>query len=386
MVRRSPPRNSVRRSRRHLVAAVVVGGLVMLAVVIAVIASNTPGAKATSTTATAESASSTISTAIATTQAMTTVGKINITTTTATTATVSGLSLMVEPYAGPTPLYALLRSARKTVDLVMYELEDMQAEAILAQDEARGVKVRVLLDKSYVGKYNQAAFSYLQAHQVAVRWAPSHFQLTHEKAMVIDDKTAAIMTLNFTAQYYSSSRDFAVIDTKAADVSAIETTFTRDWAGSTGTAPKGVDLLWSPGSEQALLDLISSSHHSLLVENEEMGDAAVTGALEAAARRGVKVEVVMTRQTSWSKAFDALTAAGVVVRTYAASAPLYIHAKAIVVDPGYPGDEVFIGSQNFSVTSLLRNRELGIITSDSAMITTVASVLEQDAAGGALWR
>ena len=117
-----------------------------------------------------------------------------------------------------------------------------------------------------------------------------------------------------------------------------------------------------------------------------MGDAAVTGALEAAARRGVKVEVVMTRQTSWSKAFDALTAAGVVVRTYAASAPLYIHAKAIVVDPGYPGDEVFIGSQNFSVTSLLRNRELGIITSDSAMITTVASVLEQDAAGGALWR
>ncbi len=364
----------------------VVGGLVVLAIVIAAIASSAGGTKTTSNSTVASGTSSSISTATAATQAIAGDANSGVAVTTTATATASELALVVEPDAGFTPLYALLRSARKSVDLVMYELEDSQVESILAQDEARGVKVQVLLDKSYVGKYNQAAFSYLQAHQVAVRWAPSHFQLTHEKAMVIDDKTAAIMTLNFTAQYYSSTRDFAVIDTNAADVAAIEATFAIDWAGSSVTAPKGADLLWSPGSEQALLDLISSSHHSLLVENEEMGDAAVTGALEAAARHGVQVEVVMTRQASWSKAFDALVAAGVAVRTYAASAPLYIHAKAIVVDPGYPGAEAFLGSQNFSLTSLLHNRELGIITSDSAVITAVASVLQQDAAAGTPWR
>jgi phosphatidylserine/phosphatidylglycerophosphate/cardiolipin synthase-like enzyme len=323
---------------------------------------------------------------IAGTQAIAGGANSSVAATTTTTATASGLSLVVEPDAGLTPLYALLRSARKSVDLVMYELEDTQAEAILAQDEARGVKVQVLLDKSYVGKYNQPAFSYLQAHQVAVRWAPSHFELTHEKAMVIDDKVAAVMTLNFTAQYYSSTRDFALIDNKTQDVAAIETTFAIDWAGSSTTAPKGSDLLWSPGAEQSLASLISSSHHSLLVENEETGDTALTGALEAAARRGVQVEVVMTRQTSWSKAFDALTAAGAAVRTYAASASLYIHAKAIVVDSGYSGAKVFVGSQNFSVTSLLHNRELGVITSDPALVSAVAAVVKQDAAGGALWR
>ena len=382
---RMPPSNSVNRRRRHRAAAIVVGSLVVLAIVIAAIVSSAGGTKATSSSTLASGTSSTISTAIASTQAMATSGSIGVAATTTTTTTASWLALVVEPDAGLTPLYALLRSARKSVELVMYELEDSQVESILAQDEARGVKVQVLLDKSYVGKYNQAAFSYLQAHKVAVHWAPSHFQLTHEKAMVIDDKTAAIMTLNFTAQYYSSTRDFALIDTNIPDVAAIEAAFAHDWAGSSVTAPKGADLLWSPGAEQALVNLISSSHHSLLVENEEMGDAAVTGALEAAARRGVKVEVVMTRQTSWSKAFDALTAAGVEVRTYAASASLYIHAKTIVVDSGYAGAKVFVGSQNFSVTSLLHNRELGIVTSKSALVSAVAAVVKRDAAAGTPW-
>jgi phosphatidylserine/phosphatidylglycerophosphate/cardiolipin synthase-like enzyme len=84
--------------------------------------------------------------------------------------------------------------------------------------------------------------------------------------------------------------------------------------------------------------------------------------------------------------FSALAAAGVDVRTYAASASLYIHAKVIVADAGYAGEEMFLGSQNFSVTSLLDNRELGIITKDPGVIGAVAAILKQDAAGGAVWR
>ena len=381
--------SSARGRQGHPVATILVGGLAVLTLVIGVSACGTGGSKATSTTALASGTSSTISTAISDTQAIAGGAAITTTATAATAApaaAASGLSLVVEPDAGLGPLYGLLSSARKSVDLVMYELEDSKAESILAQDEARGVKVRVLLDEAYVGKYNQAAFSYLEAHKIAVHWAPSYFELTHEKAMVVDDKVAAVMTLNFTAQYYSSTRDFALIDAQTQDVAAIETTFAIDWAGKSTTAPNGSDLLWSPGAEQSLLNLISSARRSLLVENEEMSDASVTRALEAAAGRGVKVEVVMTRQSSWSKAFDALAAAGVAVRTYASSASLYIHAKAIVVDAGYSGAKVFAGSQNFSTASLLHNRELGIITTDAAVVSTVDSVVKRDATGGTPWR
>jgi hypothetical protein len=44
----------------------------------------------------------------------------------------AGLTLITEPDAGPAPIYTLLRSAHTSVDLVIYELEDTQAMAILA--------------------------------------------------------------------------------------------------------------------------------------------------------------------------------------------------------------------------------------------------------------
>ena len=131
------------------------------------------------------------------------------------------------------------------------------------------------------------------------------------------------------------------------------------------------DLVWSPGAQDALVALIVSARHELLIENEEMNDEIVVHALQEAARRGVRVEVVMTRQSDWASAFSALVRAGVAVRTYSASAPFYIHAKAIVVDPGTPHARVFLGSQNFSVASLLYDRELGIVTTEPALIAAV---------------
>ena len=300
-------------------------------------------------------------------------------------AAAGGLALFVEPDAGLAPVYDLLRSARHSVEVEIYELEDDRAAALLAADARRGVRVRVLLNEHFVGRYNEPAFSYLQAHGVAVRWAPSRFAFTHEKAIVVDGRRAAVMTMNLTARYYSDTRDFVVIDTSRADVAAIAATFADDW---TGGLPAGspADLVWSPGAQDALVGLIASARHRLLVENEEMGDDAVTAALLAAARRGVAVEVVMTRQRGWYSAFSTLARAGVNVRTYAASAPLYIHAKAIVIDPGTARARAFVGSQNFSATSLLSNRELGLLTRRRPIVTALAAVISRDGAGAARWR
>jgi phosphatidylserine/phosphatidylglycerophosphate/cardiolipin synthase-like enzyme len=293
-----------------------------------------------------------------------------------------GLSLITEPQQGYAPLYRLLASPRHTLDLTIYELEDPHAEQLLAADARRGVRVRVLLDRDDVGSDNEPAFSYLQRRVVHVRWASTRVEITHEKSFVIDGQTAVIMTGNLTPQYYSSDRDFAVVDTGRADVAAIEQTFALDWANRPGTGPGGADLVWSPGSEQALVSLIGSARRTLLVENEELSDAAIVSALEGAARRGVRVELVMTRSSDWTDSFDALARAGVQARTYASSAPLYIHAKAIDAD----GARVFVGSENFSVASLVYNRELGLITTAPAIVASVRRTLTADFAGGQAWQ
>jgi phosphatidylserine/phosphatidylglycerophosphate/cardiolipin synthase-like enzyme len=294
------------------------------------------------------------------------------------------LTVLAEPQAGLGRLYALIKSARSSVDLTMYELRDQAAEADLAADARRGVNVRVILDKHFEGTRNQATYRYLRARHVHVTWAPAGVTY-HQKTLTVDGKTSAIMTLNMVTADYADTRDFAVIDTAARDVAAIVATFNADFsgAGSRFAPPHGADLVWSPtNSQSVILSVINGARHALAVENEEMGDARVTDALVAAARRGVDVTITMTRQSSWKAAFRTLVTAGAHVSTYAdSSSQIYIHAKAVVADAGRPDERVFVGSENFSVASLRRNRELGIVTTQRAVISAISAVLARDFAG-----
>jgi len=63
----------------------------------------------------------------------------------------------------------------------------------------------------------------------------------------------------------------------------------------------------------------------------------------------------------------------------------YIHGKVIEADYGTAHAKVFIGSENFSSTSLNHNRELGLIISNSAILSAIARSFAADFAGGKRW-
>jgi cardiolipin synthase A/B len=289
------------------------------------------------------------------------------------------LRLLTEPADGLSTIYRLITGARSSVNLTMYELRDTTAEQDLAADAARGVDVRVLLDRHLEKSRNAATYSYLSAHKVHVAWAPSGTTY-HQKTLTVDGTTSVIMTLNMVSADYSGTRDFAVIDTAHADIAAITATFNADFSHKGITPPDGADLVWSPTNSQAsILAVINAAHHTLSVENEEMNDSKVTAALEGAAKHGVDVMVVMTADSSWNAAFAALRRAGVHVHTFPdSSSALYIHAKAVVADAGRSGQQVYVGSENFSVASLDENRELGIRTANAAVISAISATIASD--------
>lgn len=297
-------------------------------------------------------------------------------------------TLIVEPGQGLTPIYNLVKSATHTIDMTMYELQDTALEQYLATQAASGVTVRVILDQNLEQSNNQAAYTFLSANGVQVQWANPAYAATHQKTIAIDagypTAQAAIMTLNLTPGYYPATRDFAIVENGASDIAAIETVFEADFNGTAIAPPPGGDLVWSPtNSQTAMVGLITSAQHTLLVENEEMSDAAIVGALVSAARRGVNVQVAMNAGTSYSREWHEIVAAGGDVATYASTAPLYIHAKAMLADYGYATGAAFVGSENFSSASLTRNRELGIVTSDSAVMSSLFAIMTSDFQGGA---
>jgi cardiolipin synthase len=286
-------------------------------------------------------------------------------------------SLIVEPDAGMEPVLSAIRAATSSVDAVMYEINDQDIEQALADAQTRGVAVRVLLNHGYLGKpsiKNASAYAYFTSHHVPVRWTSSSFALTHQKTLLVDKKVALILTFNFVPKYYKTSRDFGVVDPDAADVSAIASTFAADWTDTAKTDDPGDDLVWSPNSKDALLSFIGTAKKTLEVYNEEMADQDIIQALMAASQRGAAVEIIMAYSSKWKDAFSELSNAGVQIHVYKRKRPLYIHAKAMVADNTY----VFVGSENFSSNSLLKNRELGLIISSPILAHSLLATFKTD--------
>jgi cardiolipin synthase len=331
-------------------------------------------------------------TASTVTAAPTTTRPVPTTTTPPTTTTAPHVAtagvigpVIVEPSAGMTPIYNFMSDASTTLTMTMYELVDPTAEQILAADAARGVKVRVLLDSALEASRNQPAQAYLASHGVAVAFAPAS-RITHQKTICTNDSTCLIMSLNLVAGDYADTRDVAVEDSDPADVTAIESTFASDFAGGTGRATSSGDhLVWSPGSESALLGVINGARHSLAIENEEMDSTAITDALASAAHRGVNVEVCMTADSSYTAALDQIAAAGGHVRLYPDSnGVLYIHEKLVLADFGTPAATAVVGSINFSTSSMDYNRELDIVLNEqdgSSQLSTLDAAFQSDFAG-----
>ncbi len=295
-------------------------------------------------------------------------------------------SLIIEPGAGFSPVYALIDGARHSIDVTMYEFTDTTAEHDLAAAAKRGVQVRVILDQKEESG-NSNAFSYFSSHRVKVTWSWSRFTYTHQKTLVVDGSKAVIMTANLTSEYYSTSRDFLVVDTDQADVAAITTVFDADFAHRAVSPGDGADLVWSPTDSQSkLLAIINGATSSLRIYSEEMGDTTVENALIKAAKRGVDVQVCGEDEDGeYDSAYTKLARAGIHISYYSSSTGFYIHGKVIEADYGTGHARMFVGSENFSRTSLDDNRELGLIISDPAVLSAMARTFAADFRNGQHW-
>lgn len=316
-----------------------------------------------------------------------------------TTSATYTLYTFPESDKSATPLYALVTAAQKSVDMTMYALEDTTFVTDLLAACKRGVSVRVLLDQNLEKSGNTSAFTQLNSQpNCSAVWANKAFQATHEKSIVIDGTQAAIMSLNLQPQYYTTTRDFAILENDAPDVAAIEATFNADFtAGTAASGTSGASdfsyapgpgdhLIWSPTTAQtAMVNLIAFAQKTLLIENEELATSAtaILSALESACKKGVQVQIAMVNNTSYATSFAAVTKAGCSVHTYPNSTTgFYIHAKAVVADYGLPTQNAYVGSINYSNASMNSNRELGIFVTDEPTISSLHDTMLSDYNGG----
>jgi hypothetical protein len=318
-----------------------------------------------------------VSLAVATAAALTMGGLSGI----GTAHAASDLSLVILPDQGENAIYNFVNSATSSIDVTIYELNDVTLENDLVAREKAGVDVRVILDQAQKS-YNTAAYNLLTAGGVGVVWSSTSFTYTHQKTITVNNDESYVSTGNFDNTYYATSRDFGVFDTDANDVAAIVAVFNADYAHTSITPSDGDDLVWSPTDSQTqLLNLIDGAQHTLDIEQEEFEDSTLVNAIVADENRGVTVRVVVEDPSEYTSYLDEVTDAGGTVTGYSSSTGFYIHAKTVIADYGYSDEKAFAGSENFSNGSLNDNRELGIITTQSSIVSGLETTFDGDFSG-----
>ncbi|MDP9470942.1 MAG: phospholipase D-like domain-containing protein, partial [Chloroflexota bacterium] len=170
------------------------------------------------------------------------------------------VGLFVEPDDGRAPILDELNAARRSIDLEIYLLSDEEILQALERAQARGVRVRVILEEHPFGGAGgeERVFARLEQAGIAVRWSNPAFRLSHIKTFVIDAEVAIIMNLNLTKTSFTGNREFGAITTRPAEVAQADAIFEADWQRS-AEPPDGPLVVSPTTSRRTLLGLIESA-------------------------------------------------------------------------------------------------------------------------------
>jgi phosphatidylserine/phosphatidylglycerophosphate/cardiolipin synthase-like enzyme len=138
-----------------------------------------------------------------------------------------GIRLYFSPDGGAADaVVAEMAGARKTLDVAVYSVTHPQIAKAVADAHRRGVRVRVLLDKSQSsGRYSSA--TYLLNAGVPV-WTDADDGLMHHKYAVVDGRVVITGSFNFTKSGdQKKAENLLIVEGKAKLVEAYQRNFER---------------------------------------------------------------------------------------------------------------------------------------------------------------
>lgn len=294
----------------------------------------------------------------------------------------NAMSLAIHPSVSPgNDMAHRIDESKKRVWMEMYSLNDEKVVESLIKAKQRGIDVRVMLNGGY-GKSESTKKSYatLKTNKVPVKWSPSGY-IFHIKTTLVDD-SAVISSANLNVKNYDDHRDFSVIDTKSSHLDAITKTFNNDWqlkAVPRKNTVKADGLVWSPDAQNDFVKFISDSKKSVDFSSEELKGVSVAQALADASRRGVKCRIHIPDELgSGNVSVEANSIIKSSKCTLKKISPaengIYLHAKQIISDDS----KALVGSQNDSVTSLTKNRELSVVVDDKSIVDQLVKTYAED--------
>lgn len=291
-------------------------------------------------------------------------------------------SLVVLPDDSAQPILDALNGATKSLRVKMFVFSDPALLKAVIEAQRRGVKVRVMLNPARRSgeAENEESRKILSKAGVEVLDSNPAFDLTHEKSMVVDDRTAFVKSLNWETKNLTETRDYAVVTDHGHEVNEIIDCFEADWHRKSFDPGEHAHLIWCCGNgRNKIAEFIDQSKHTLFLQNERYQDSIIIERLVRAKERGVKVHV-MARPPHTLKQEKLVEGVGglrimddVGIKVHKLK-HLKLHAKMLFSD----GVRAIVGSINLAPGSFDSRRELAIEVRDDDVIERLHKVVHHD--------
>ncbi len=275
------------------------------------------------------------------------------------------LKLITQPEAGPGPILAAVRRAKKTIDIVIFrfDLKKMERELRAAVD--RGVAVRALIAHTNTGGEQRLRKLEQRLLKSGVTVCRTDDDLTryHGKLLTVDRQRAYILGFNYTDEDIQS-RSFGVEVRTRKIVKEVLRLFDSD-ANRTDFTPRVRDLIVSPeNARRRLAQFIERARTSLDIYDPQASDDQMLALLARKAKGGVRVRLLGELEKKWHKG-------GITARAFPGER---LHVRAMIRD----GRRAFVGSQSLRKLELDERREVGIIIRDRPIVRSIEKTFKRD--------
>lgn len=324
----------------------------------------------------------------------------------------------------------MIRGAQKSVDLEHFYLSARRGEALdpvldeIGRAAARGVRVRLLLDRGMARTYPQPAESLGAINGVSLRLVDFR-RLTggvqHAKFMIVDDREAWLGSQNLDWRALSHIHELgaritiepvakAIADVFETDWNAADTfltrppvdrgpvkwpvSFSQDGVGGKlwfGASPVNMNPPSLPWDRDLILERVNSAKKELVAQVLSYGvgghgrtDSTLHRSLLAAARRGVKVKLIVSdwvvggRGEADLRALAGTPNIEVRISRVAEWSGGYIpfsrveHCKFMVTD----GEWLWLGTSNWDPSYFMSSRNIGVTLRHRRLAAQVRGIFE----------
>ncbi|MCX6621747.1 MAG: phospholipase D-like domain-containing protein [Acidobacteria bacterium] len=274
------------------------------------------------------------------------------------------VKLLIQPDDGIEPLLAGIRSARKSIDILIFRMDWKELETALKAASDQGVAVRALVAHTNRGgelKLRSMETRFLDAGITVGRTADDLIRY-HGKMMVIDRRTLFLLSFNFVHMDIDHSRGFGIVTRSTKAVQEAVKLFESDLNRQPYHSGLSSFIVSPVNARQELSAFIEQARKQLLIYDPKIADRQMMRILEDHAKAGLDVRII-----------GSIAARSAHLRVAPLTA-MRLHTRTIIRD----GRQAFVGSQSLRQPELDLRREIGIIVRDPRVLRALLATFEKD--------